>query len=624
MYRIIYLLFCLPLLLSAQTTFTDVTAASGIVHKGFCQSQMTGGVAWFDYDADGDQDLYTTGGLMVNALYRNNGDGTFTDVTAAAGLSLPAGTHTQGVLTGDIDNDGYRELFVTTWFTQRNYFFQNNGDGTFSDISQSSGICLDTLWTSAAAFEDFNLDGYLDLYTVNYVYQPTVLFDSVGTQVGYAHRCDANSLFMNNHDGTFTDVAAAYAVADTGCGLAVVMSDFDLDNDRDILIANDFGDWITPNVMYRNEWPQPFADISQSSGMDIPMYGMGIAAGDYDHDLDPDYYITDIGPSSLLRNNGNGTFSDVAGSAGVLNDSINGLARTAWGAVFFDYDHDTWLDLAVANGYIQLLPSLHNATQDPNALYRNLGNGTFADMSLAAGIADTNAARGMAVADYDQDGDLDLFLNVVRIDTLVAENSLLYRNDQNTGNHWLQVALQGVTQNRDAFGSKVQITAGGVRQVQEILSGSSHMSQNATAAHFGLGSATTVDSLVVTWPNGQVEVMLAVPVDRVIHVVQDTNVFVGNGPAHVRPLLLRAYPQPFAAAVTLEAITRGPGELRWEVRDLQGRLLRVLQSATPQALVQRVTWDGTDGQGHPLPAGNYLLTVRHPLGSASMRLQKIH
>lgn len=624
MYRIIFLLFCLPLLLSAQTTFTDVTAASGIVHKGFCQSQMTGGVAWFDYDADGDQDLYTTGGLMVNALYRNNGDGTFTDVTASAGLSLPPGTHTQGVLTGDIDNDGYRELFVSTWFTQRNYFFKNNGDGTFSDISQSSGVCLDTLWTSAAAFEDFNGDGYLDLYTVNYVYQPTVILDSNGTQVGYAHRCDGNTLFLNAQDGTFNDATPAYQVGDTGCGLAVVLSDFDLDHDRDIVIANDFGDWITPNVMYRNDWPQAFVDISQSSGMDIPMYGMGIAAGDYDHDLDPDYYITDIGPSSLLRNNGDGTFSDLAGSAGVLNDSINGMARTAWGAAFMDYDHDTWLDLVVSNGYIQLLPSLQNTTQDPNALYRNLGNGTFADVSLASGIADTNAARGMAVADYDQDGDLDLFINVVRIDTFAVENSLLYRNDQQSGHHWLQVTLQGVNQNRDAFGSHVLISAGGVRQVHELLSGSSHMSQNATVAHFGLGNATVVDSVLVTWPDGNQQLLTGVAVDTALHIVEDTSQFLGRARPHLQAVRLRAYPQPFSDGIHLEAVTRAPGALRWEVRDLQGRLLRVLASATPQALMQRVEWDGTDSQGHPLPAGNYLLTVRHPLGSTSMRLQKIH
>jgi enediyne biosynthesis protein E4 len=617
------LLFLLPLSLQGQGTFTEVAAQAGIVHKGFCNSQMTGGVAWFDYDADGDQDLYTTGGLLVNSLYRNNGDGTFSDVTAVAGLSLPPGTHTQGVLTGDIDNDGYRELYVSTWFTQRNYFFKNNGDGTFSDISQSSGVCLDTLWTSAAAFEDFNGDGFLDLYTVNYVYAPIVLFDSLGNQVAYAHRCDANSLFLNNQDGTFTDMANAYAVADTGCGLAVVLSDFDSDADRDILIANDFGEWVSPNVMYRNQWPQPFVDISQSSGMDLQMYGMGIAAGDYDHDLDPDYYITDIGAASLLRNNGDGTFSDLAIAAGVANDSLLGQARTSWGAIFLDYDHDTWLDLAVSNGYIQLLPYLNNTPQDPNALYRNLGNGTFADVSLASGIADTNAARGMAAADYDQDGDLDLFINVVRIDTNAPEFSLLYRNDQNSGNHWLQVQLQGLYQNRDAFGSRVEIVAGGLHQVQEILSGSSHMSQNASTAHFGLGSAALVDSILVTWPNGSQQLWTGISADTALRLVEDTTAILGRAQPRFRPLLLRAYPQPFDASVTLEAVTRAPGTVRWEVRDLQGRLVRVLQAASPTAVAQRLEWDGHDAKGLPLPAGSYVITARHPLGSGSLRIQKI-
>jgi enediyne biosynthesis protein E4 len=624
MRRIIFFAFTLPIFLFAQSTFTDVAAGAGIVHKGFCQSQMTGGTAWFDYDADGDQDLYTTGGLFTNALYRNNANGTFTNVTAAAGLSLPPGTHTQGVMTGDIDNDGYREIFISTWFTQRNYFFRNNGDGTFTDISQSSGVCLDTLWTSAAAFEDFNGDGLLDLFAVNYVYQPTVTFDSVGTAVGYAHRCDANSLFLNQGNGSFIDVAPAYALADTGCGLAVVLSDFDSDNDRDVLIANDFGDWITPNVMHENVWPAPFNDISASSSMDLRMYGMGIAAGDYDHDLDPDYYITDIGPSSLMRNNGNKTFSDVAAAAGVLNDSVNGKAQTGWGAVFLDYDNDTWLDLAVANGYIQLLPSLQNATQDPNRLYRNLGNGSFADVSLAAGFADTNAARGMAAADYDQDGDLDLFVNVVRIDTSAPEFSRLYRNDQNTGHHWVSIALRGTRNNRDAFGSRVMISSGGVRQVQEILSGSSHMSQNESAAHFGLGVTGIIDTILVTWPDGNQQLLLGIPSDSVVRIVEDTAAFLGRVQPQLHPLLLRAYPQPFSEAVTLEAVTRGPGTLRWEIRDLQGRLCRVLSSTTPQALVQRLEWDGTDAQGRPLPAGSYLLVARHPLGSRALRLQKIH
>ena len=229
----------------------------------------------------------------------------------------------------------------------------------------------------------------------------------------------------------------------------------------------------------------------------------------------------------------------------------------------------------------------------------------------------------MAAADYDQDGDLDLFINVVRIDTNAPEFSLLYRNDQNSGNHWLQVQLQGLYQNRDAFGSRVEIVAGGLHQVQEILSGSSHMSQNASAAHFGLGSAALVDSILVTWPNGSQQLWTGVSADTALRLVEDTTAFLGRTQPRFRPLLLRAYPQPFDASITLEAVTRAPGTVRWEVRDLQGRLVRVLQADSPTAVAQRLAWDGRDAQGLPLPAGSYLITARHPLGSGSLRIQTI-
>jgi hypothetical protein len=613
----------IPSLVSAQG-FVDASASAGINHRGFCQSEMTGGVVWFDYDGDGDDDLYTTGGLFDNVLYKNS-NGQFNDVTAQSGLTLPPGTHTQGVAAGDINNDGFPDLVVTTWFTQPNYLFLNKGDGTFLDISVSSGFGVDTLWTSAVSFEDFNFDGLLDIYTANYVYVPQVVFDSNNVQVGYAHRCDANSLFINNGDLTFGDVARRYMVADTGCGLALVLSDFDMDNDRDILIANDFGDWITPNVMYRNEWPlESFADISVSAGMDVPMYGMGIASGDFDHDLDFDYYVTDIGPSSLFQNNGNGTFSDIATAAGVSNDSIGGFARTAWGAAFMDYDNDGWEDLFVSNGYIQLLPSLNNARQDPDAMYQNKGNGTFLDVSLSVGFADTNASRGMAVSDYNQDGLLDLFVNVVRIDTNLNENSKLYRNSVNNNFNYIQFKLRGTRNNRDAFGSKVKIKTSGGWQIKELVSGSSHMSQNSKVVHFGLGNSTQVDSVLVIWPDGNSQGFGTFPADSIYEIVEDSTLYLSTLPVRGFVPQLAVGPNPSDSEVNILVSLLRPQTMELNVTDLQGKLVYQENLGFMGMGSHRLEWSGRDFNGKRLPQGLYAITLKGTKGAATKRVMLVN
>ncbi|MEM7037237.1 MAG: VCBS repeat-containing protein, partial [Bacteroidota bacterium] len=236
-------------------SFTEVAPTAGIQHVARNNAQMGTGLAWFDYDADGDEDLYAVGGLAGSALYRNNGDGTFTDVTAGSGIVVPDSNFTQGVVTGDIDNDGYRDIYISTLWNLPNYLFHNNGDGTFTNITMSSGIGADSLWVSSAAFGDFNLDGLLDLYTGGYVWFPALTYDSGGVPNGYAHRCMPNQLYLNNGNLTFTDVAGTYMVGDTGCALSVVFTDFDRDHDQDIFIANDFGEWVYPNGLYENSDP---------------------------------------------------------------------------------------------------------------------------------------------------------------------------------------------------------------------------------------------------------------------------------------------------------------------------------------------------------------------------------
>lgn len=552
----------------AAQSFTEVSQSAGIVQYTYNPIQMGAGVAWFDYDADGDEDLYFTGAEGPNKLYRNEGNGTFTDVTAASGLDLPPGFRAQGVVTGDIDNDGYREVFIGTEWHKRNFLFRNNGDGTFTDITASAGMIQDSSWVSSATFGDVNLDGLLDLYTAGYVRIGALLYDTIGNPIGYAHRCSENMLWINNGNGTFTNQAGTYAVADTGCALSVLFTDFDRDHDADLLVANDFGEWVYPSSLYQNAYPAPFVDVSVSAAMNAQMYGMGIAVGDYDHDLDLDYYVTNIGWNALFNNDGNGGFAEVGMVSGVRNDSVNGKMTTGWGDAWIDYDLDGWQDLFVANGYIELIPLFQNERNDPNKLFRNNGDGTFADVSAAAGIANVSSCRGAGMADYDQDGDADLAVGVIRIDSNSSNHSLLFRNDQNTGHHFLSVRVQGTVNNRDGFGTQLVIHANGTEWVHEVSGGSSHMSQHSSIANFGLGNALSVDSLFVIWPDGNVQLLENIPADTFITVVEDPNQYLGLRPR-----------DGFAAAIELVAVpnpSQGVTYLQLGVPvDLEGELLIV-------------------------------------------------
>jgi enediyne biosynthesis protein E4 len=604
--------------LLAQSGFVDATVAAGVAHHGFNALQMGGGSAWFDYDGDGDEDLIAVGGLGDNKLFRNEGNGAFTDVTMAAGLG---GIHfdTQGVVTGDVDNDGFREIFISTLWHQPNLFFHNNGDGTFTDVSVASGIGLDSMWVSSAAFGDFDRDGLLDLYRGNYVWRGEALVDSTGQPIGYKHRCNPNSLFHNNGNGTFTDVAAQYGVADTGCALAVVFSDYDQDHDIDIMVANDFGAWVKPNALYQNQYPLPFADVSAATHTDQAMYGMGIAVGDYDHDLDLDYYVTDIGAAAFFQQQLDHTFIDVADQAGVLNDSVGGALGTGWGDAWLDYDNDTWQDLFIAHGFIQLIPIFINQKHDPDIMYRNLGNGTFQDVSLSLSLGDTNMGRGMAMADYDRDGDLDLFVNVVNNDSTPWENSRLYRNAYAGPNHWLQVQAQGTYSNRDAFGALMIIRTGNEKWVHEVNGGSSHMSQHTSIAHFGTAADTLIDSLWVIWPSGGVQLLTDIPADQRIVVVEDSASFLQLAAPEIG--YFTAYPNPFSQALTVKYMVVRQAQAEAQVCDMTGRVVWREQLHVVPGAHETWTWSGQSQAGGRAAAGLY--SVRIVAGGQSEMLRVV-
>ena len=496
--------------------FTDVAVSVGIdvVHDGASVADMGlgTGAAWFDYDNDGDLDLYMTMRTGANFLFENSG-GSFSDVAAAAGAQ-DASHDGSGVVVGDFNNDGCVDIFLAN--SDEDVLLQNNCDGTFSDVTSGSGLeSSGERRGTSASWGDYDDDGFIDLYVANH--NPVD-----GADVPDDKSKAQDYLYYNNGDGTFTDVTDALLGDDREKASFIgSWTDYDNDGDLDIyMIADCPFDAQAPMRLWRNDggtngasdWT--FTNVASSAGADWCQNGMGIAVGDYDRDSFMDYFYTDNGsvPSAggleragtiLLDNNGS-TFSDVTDAAGV------GSLNFSWGANFFDYDLDGWQDLYMAGG------SLNNFDPIESQLWHNDGNGTsFTNVSAAQGMDDTGRSRSGVFGDYDQDGDPDLFL------VNYAGQARLFRNDNGSnGNNWLIVDLQGVTSNRDGIGARVQITSASGTQFYEIHSGSSLGGGDDVAAYFGLASDSDVTSLTITWPSGTVQTLNNVGVNQRLLVVE--------------------------------------------------------------------------------------------------------
>jgi enediyne biosynthesis protein E4 len=536
----------------AQTTFSEVSLASGIDFVSPTRRMDGAGAAFFDYNNDGLMDLYLTGGdNRRDALYKNNGDGTFTDVAQEAGFSFTHSIPIYGVITGDIDNDGDRDVFLTSERNYKSYMMVNNGDGTFSNITNQAGFDDSDMDSHGATFGDFDLDGYIDIYLIGWIKDYITIDDNNGKTIGYNHNCYPNKFYKNNGDLTFTEMSVEFGLNNSGCSLASTFTDYDNDNDLDLLLANDFGMWVSPNVLWKNTYPTiGFEDVSISSGMNQEMYGMGIAIGDYDHDLDLDYYFTSIDHNFFMQNQGDGTFIDIATQLGVELDSLDKTqVITSWGAAFMDIDNDRYEDLFVANGKVTAY--FRTAVEDPNALFLNDRNGGFIDISESAGIDVTDRNRTLIYADYDNDGDLDALISTIDPDSPTTKHVLLYRNDLNNGLNWLQVELEGVTVNRDAFGAKLQIFVGNDSWLKEIDGGSSYKSQHSSIAHFGLGTATKADSIEITWPGGEKEMMRNISANQRIKVIQG-DIVTGIEEELILSETYKVYPNPSTRVFYLE------------------------------------------------------------------------
>jgi hypothetical protein len=521
-------------------TFVDVASSSGLnvktvfggEHKNKYLLETTGcGVAFYDYDHDGWLDIFLVNGSRLEGfvagqeptshLFKNNRDGTFTDVTLQAGVAHSGWG--QGVCVGDYDNDGFDDLFVT--YYGKNVLYHNNGNGTFSDVSERARVAgSKTRWGTGCAFVDYDRDGKLDLFVANYIdldlaTAPTpesgpCLYKGVMVACGPPGlNGGKNILYHNNGDGTFTDVTTASGIlqANGTYGLGVLTADFDDDGWPDIYVANDS----MPSALYQNKKNGRFVDVGMEAGCVLspdgkPQAGMGVAAADYDLDGNLDIVKTNFAGDtpSLYHNQGNWNFEDATFSAGLGAHT----QYLGWGCGFLDMDNDGWPDILICNGHVY--PEVEQLKTEAGypqrkLLYKNLRNGHFQDVSFQAGpgISHPTPSRGCAFGDFDNDGDIDVVVNMVN-----AYPQLL-RCDSRLQNNWIKVKTIGTKSNRSGIGARLKCVTHPTdernphRQLDEVRSGGSYISQNDLRVHFGLGKADKVDLLEIRWPSGQIDTL---------------------------------------------------------------------------------------------------------------------
>ena len=614
--------------LSGQT-FTEVSAEAGINHAFKIDiATFGGGAAVLDFDNDGFEDVYITGGNVNDVLYRNNGDGTFTNVFENSGLEITKAFHTQGAAAADINRDGYKDLVVTTFYDidrialTPNLLFLNNQDGTFTDVTQQYGLDGYNSNSQGATFGDLNADGYPDLFVANYIGAPpqgVSVFNEQTITQNYASAKDF--LFINVGGQYFLEASQIYGMEHDGFGFEGLFTDWDNDRDLDLLIANDFGFKAQPNVALVNEFPKKKLAYSGTDlKLNFGMNAMGIARGDYNADGWMDYFVSNISASLFVANQQGSSFVNFGFQLGLAITNIdrpdyNGVP-VSWGANFFDYDNDTDLDLFVNNGAL-------NPTIRPNHNFFfefNAEQGGYLEVGEQKGVADPRIGRGSAVFDYDNDGDMDLLvINQIPRDpsTLETARCLLYRNDAASGN-WLKVKLEGVQADKNGISSRVEVMVDGKLLIREIDGGSSHLSQNSTIAHFGLGDAETVESVTVKWVGGKTQQLTNVTANQQITIKEKEGsegsiLNIDNNSLQVHPGIFKDY-------VWLEYELQNVEAFDISVYDAQGRLIKTLtRQDTPTTKTGLWQWD----QGENLAPGVYIFQLRTKSGLVAKRAIKI-
>ena len=517
----------------AKLTFKHENGASP---QKYMPETMAGGSIILDYNNDGWPDIFlVNGGSFTDKqkaagarhrLYRNNKDGTFTDVTAGSGIGVSG--FGMGACSADYDNDGWPDLYITSF--GGNKLYHNNGNGTFADVTAKAGVGSQ-LWSASCAFGDIDNDGYVDLFVTDYVdfsvKNNKYCFYSGDTRA-YCHPNVYNGLpdilYRNNGDGTFTDVSRQSGIYRTdGKGLGVVFGDYDNDGWPDIFVANDS----VPNFLFHNKGKGVFEEVGLLAGVAVgnegqPLAGMGADMGDIDGDGLLDIFVTNLDRQthSLYRNLGKGLFANITFESGVAEAT---LPFVGFGAVFFDYDNDTDLDLAIANGdVIDNIGLFRDSTSyaQRNLLLQNDGTGKFRDVGPASGpgFALKKPSRSLSAADIDNDGDLDLLIGNV------GEAPDLLRNDGGNKNNSILIRTVGSKSNRDGIGARLRLTAGGKVLLREVKAGSSYLSQNDMRVHFGMGNAARAEKLEIRWPSGALDVVQDIETNQILTITEGRGV----------------------------------------------------------------------------------------------------
>ncbi len=542
----------------------DITGATGIhfshlssPEKRYIMESMSGGVALIDYDRDGYPDIYLTnapdvdmalaGKTARSALYHNNRDGTFTDVTDKAGVGYPCWA--MGVAVGDYNNDGWPDLLVTCFGGV--VLYRNNGDGTFTDVTKQTGLSSDSGWATGASFGDYDGDGWPDLFVPHYVdlnlkdlpalgSKRTCMYHDIAVQCGpRGLKGSPDNLYHNNGNGTFTDVSKRAGVDDAQgyFGLTSVWSDFNGDGKLDLFVGND-GE---PNYLYRNDGGGRFTEMGYQSGVAFNQDGMeqanmGVALGDYLHTGRLSIAITHFSEeyTTLFRNDGGFNFTDVSFAAGIARPTI---PYVGWGDAFVDVDDDGWPDFFEVNGHVY--PQVDSKDvgtryREPKLLFLNQHNGTFRDVSQLAGpaIQTPQVSRGMVVGDLFNDGHLEMVVENIE------GSPMILRVEGGPKNHWIEFELAGASRNRLALNARVRVTAGSLVETDEVRSGGSYLSQSDLRLHFGLGGHTKADKVEVLWPDGRRDDLGGLAADRVYCVLEGAGVV-------PRERILPGKPAPF-------------------------------------------------------------------------------
>lgn len=544
----------------SQADFMDVSEQSGFNNLG-----ANKGVAIGDYDNDGDDDVYISLTSGSNVLYQNNGDGTYTNQAASLGVNYSGNTHAS--IWGDFDNDGHIDLYLGNK-NASNKLYHNNGDGSFTDITEAAGVGVVSDPRSMLV-ADVDRDGYLDIYVLN-------LFAE-------------NALLRNNGDLTFTDITMESGATDPQLSMGAMFFDYDNDGDPDLYLTHDGNQ---PNILYQNDGTGKFVDVSATSGTNYAGFGMGVDFGDINNDGWLDIYFTNLYDNTLLLSNGdpNGTgevtFTDISDQAMVTDQGMG------WGTTFLDYNNDGLQDIYMVNdSYFSPLP---------NILYRNKGDNTFEIVSANSPLASMYAAYGTACTDINKDGLVDIFVANSGDD----DGNQLFQNMTSNAGNWFQLKTVGTISNRLAIGTKVTIEAGGKIFTDEVSGGSGYASQNSQTLHFGLGAIETIDKMTIRWPNGLVETYENLAVNELMIAVENESINVNTANPEDFGLVVRTFPNPVTTMLNVYMETQESMPLNVYVSDINGRKIAQLFSRDMQMEAQLLQW------APPSNTGVYLLTIQ--------------